>query len=65
MLRSEALCVCEKVNNSDDRQASRRQLAKLVSLCTKLANPWHGFLRILGFCHSNRDILSSPSPKFW
>ena len=31
MLRNKALCVCEKVNNSDDRQASRRQLAKLMS----------------------------------
>ena len=29
----------------------------------KLANPQ--FFENFGFCHSNRDISSNPSPKFW
>ena len=34
-----------------------------ISVCRKLENPWHSFLRNLYFCHPYRDIWANPSPK--
>ena len=39
-------------------------LQYFTSLCTKLANPWHRFLRILRFCHSNPDIYRLRLPAY-